>query len=302
MQNYLSLLNDILKHGDKVPDRTGVGTTSLFGTSLSYTLDDRGGNVIYNFPAVTTKKLAWKSVVSELLWFLEGSTNERRLAEILYEKNRTELTDKRTIWTDNFENQGKKLGFTNGELGFVYGSQWRHWNDGHNEHDQINTLVNGILKDPYSRRHIVSAWNVSDLDKMALPPCHVLQQYHVVPNNYGTPEYLDLNMYQRSADMFLGVPFNIASYALLLCIIARLTGLKARNLNMFFGDSHVYNNHIDAVHEQLERTPYSAPSLELPDINKCESMISNWMPEWSVNDFKLLNYRHHDPIKAKMAV
>jgi thymidylate synthase len=299
MQNYLSLLRQILLNGDKVPDRTGVGTTSLFGTSLTYTLDDRGGNVVYNFPAVTTKKLAWKSVVSELLWFLEGSTNERRLAEILYGKDRSELTDKRTIWTDNFEHQGKNLGYEDGELGRIYSAQWRSWNG---THDQISELANGILKDPFSRRHIVSAWNVSDLDKMALPPCHVLQQYHVVPDHSGKPEYLDLNMYQRSADMFLGVPFNIASYALLLCIIARKTGLKARNLNMFFGDSHVYNNHIDAVHEQLERNPYSLPSLELPDIAKVDEMTIDWTPEWSVNDFKLINYRHHDPIKAKMAV
>lgn len=299
MQNYLSLLRQILLNGDKVPDRTGVGTTSLFGASLSYTLDDRGGNTIYNFPAVTTKKLAWKSVVSELLWFLEGSTNERRLAEILFNKDRSELSDKRTIWTDNFENQGKSLGYENGELGPIYGYQWRAWNG---VYDQFRDLVNGIINNPFSRRHIISAWNVSALDKMALPPCHVLQQYHVVPNKFGNPEYLDINMYQRSADMFLGVPFNIASYSLLLCIVARLTGLKARNVNMFFGDCHVYNNHIDAVHAQLERTPYSAPSLELPDINSVKELELSWYPEWSVNDFKLLNYRHYDSIKAPMAV
>lgn len=299
MQNYLSLLRQILLSGDKVPDRTGVGTTSLFGCNLSFTLDDRGGNTVYNFPAVTTKKLAWKSVVSELLWFLEGSTNERRLAEVLFEKDRAELTEKRTIWTANYENQGKSLGYDNGELGEIYGYQWRSWNG---VYDQFKVLVNGILNDPFSRRHIISAWNVSSLDKMSLPPCHVLQQYHVVPDKFGNPEYLDLNMYQRSADMFLGVPFNIASYALLLCIVSRLTGLKARTLNMFLGDCHVYNNHIDAVHAQLERIPYSAPSLELPNIEPLKELGLSWYPEWGVNDFKLLNYRHHESIKAPMAV
>lgn len=299
MHNYLSLLRKILLNGDKVPDRTGVGTTSLFGEVLKFTLDDRGGNTIYNFPAISTKKLAWKSVVSELLWFLEGSTNERRLAEILFEKEGSELVDKRTIWTDNYEHQAKDLGYSNGELGPIYSAQWRAWNG---TCDQFTDLINGILENPFSRRHIISAWNVSLLKDMALPPCHVLQQYHVVPDRFGNPEYLDLNMYQRSADMFLGVPFNIASYALLLCIVSRLTGLKARNLNMFFGDCHVYNNHIDAVHEQLERQPYSEPSLELPNISKVEKLGNDWIPEWSVNDFKLINYRHHDAIKAPMAV
>ena len=208
MKAYIDLLKHILENGDRREDRTNTGTISSFGHQLSFDLSE-------GFPAVTTKSLAWKGVVSELLWFLEGSSDERRLAEIRFNKKREELTDLSkfsTIWTDNADSQGKDLGYENTEvkkeLGPVYGVQWREW-DGK---DQIKDLLEGLKNNPDSRRHILSAWNVGQIDKMALPPCHVMSQFYV---NNGT---ISCHMYQRSADMFLGVPFNIASYALLLRI------------------------------------------------------------------------------------
>ena len=216
MKAYLDLLEHILENGDTKDDRTNTGTISSFGHQLAFDLKD-------GFPAVTTKSLAWKGVVSELLWFLEGSSDERRLAEIRYGKPRNELKDLSqysTIWTDNADNQGKDLGYINTEtikeLGPVYGSQWRDWSG----IDQVKKLITDLQDNPDSRRHILSAWNVSEIDKMALPPCHVMSQYYV---NNGV---ISCHMYQRSADMFLGVPFNIASYALLLSILANILNLK----------------------------------------------------------------------------
>ena len=207
MQQYLDFLRRILDEGSVKEDRTGTGTVSLFGHQMRFDLSD-------GFPAVTTKKLAWKGIVSELIWFLEGSDDERRLAEIRYNKNRNELTDidkYPTIWTDNADNQGKDLGYENSslikKLGPVYGVQWRNW-DGK---DQIQELLNSLKNNPTSRRHILSAWNVAMIDKMALPPCHLLAQFYI-----SSDQSLDCHMYQRSADMFLGVPFNIASYSLLM--------------------------------------------------------------------------------------
>ena len=287
MKAYIDLLKHILENGDRKEDRTNTGTISSFGHQLSFDLSK-------GFPAVTTKSLAWKGVVSELLWFLEGSSDERRLAEIRFNKNREELTDLSkfsTIWTDNADNQGKNLGYVNTlmkkELGPVYGVQWRDW-DGR---DQINELLQGLKNNPDSRRHILSAWNVGKIDKMALPPCHVMSQFYI---NDGT---ISCHMYQRSADMFLGVPFNIASYALLLSIFGEILNLKPNKFVHSFGDAHIYLNSIDQVKEQISREPLELPALVLPTINSLDDLKS-----FSIDDFKLENYQHHPAIKAKMAI
>jgi len=287
MKAYIDLLKHILENGDRKEDRTNTGTISSFGHQLSFDLSK-------GFPAVTTKSLAWKGVVSELLWFLEGSSDERRLAEIRFNKNREELTDLSkfsTIWTDNADNQGKNLGYVNNlmkkELGPVYGVQWRDW-DGR---DQIKELLQGLKNNPDSRRHILSAWNVGKIDKMALPPCHVMSQFYI---NDGT---ISCHMYQRSADMFLGVPFNIASYALLLSIFGEILNLKPNKFVHSFGDAHIYLNSIDQVKEQISREPLELPALVLPTINSLDDLKS-----FSIDDFKLENYQHHPAIKAKMAI
>jgi thymidylate synthase len=287
MKAYIDLLKHILENGDRREDRTNTGTISSFGHQLSFDLSE-------GFPAVTTKSLAWKGVVSELLWFLEGSSDERRLAEIRFNKKREELTDLRkfsTIWTDNADSQGKDLGYENTELkkelGPVYGVQWREW-DGK---DQIKNLLEGLKNNPDSRRHILSAWNVGQIDKMALPPCHVMSQFYV---NNGT---ISCHMYQRSADMFLGVPFNIASYALLLSIFGKILGLKPKKFVHSFGDAHIYMNSIDQVREQILREPYDAPTLVLPELQTIEELSS-----YTIDDFQLRDYRHHKAIKAKMAI
>ena len=272
MKAYIDLLKHILENGDRKEDRTNTGTISSFGHQLSFDLSK-------GFPAVTTKSLAWKGVVSELLWFLEGSSDERRLAEIRFNKNREELTDLSkfsTIWTDNADNQGKNLGYVNNlmkkELGPVYGVQWRDW-DGR---DQIKELLEGLKNNPDSRRHILSAWNVGKIDKMALPPCHVMSQFYI---NDGT---ISCHMYQRSADMFLGVPFNIASYALLLSIFGEILNLKPNKFIHSFGDAHIYLNSIDQVKEQISREPLELPTLVLPTINSLDDLKS-----FSIDDFKL---------------
>ena len=287
MKAYIDLLKYILENGDREEDRTNTGTISSFGHQLTVDLSD-------GFHAVTTKSLAWKGVVSELLWFLEGSSDERRLAEIRFNKNRKELTDLSkfsTIWTDNADNQGKNLGYENTEikkeLGPVYGVQWREW-DGK---DQIKDLLKSLKNNPDSRRHILSAWNVGKIDTMALPPCHVMSQFYV---NEGT---ISCHMYQRSADMFLGVPFNIASYALLLSIFAEILDLRPKKFVHSFGDAHIYLNSIDQVKEQISRKPYDLPTLVIPDLNSLEDLSL-----CSINDFKLENYEHHPAIRAKMAI
>ena len=278
MKAYLDLLEHILENGDTKDDRTNTGTISSFGHQLAFDLKD-------GFPAVTTKSLAWKGVVSELLWFLEGSSDERRLAEIRYGKPRNELKDLSqysTIWTDNADNQGKDLGYINTEtikeLGPVYGSQWRDWSG----IDQVKKLITDLQDNPDSRRHILSAWNVSEIDKMALPPCHVMSQYYV---NNGV---ISCHMYQRSADMFLGVPFNIASYALLLSILANILNLKPGRFVHSFGDAHIYNNSIDQVKEQLKRDPKLLPKLRMPALNSLDDI-----KKYSIEDFILEGYEHH---------
>ena len=287
MKAYLDLLKYIIDNGEEKNDRTNTGTISSFGHQLEFDLED-------GFPAVTTKSLAWKGVVSELLWFLEGSDDERRLAEIRFNKDRSELTDLEkysTIWTDNAENQGKELGYENSDtkklLGPVYGVQWRNWGGV----DQIRDLLEGLKNNPDGRRHILSAWNVGQIDKMALPPCHVMSQFYV------HRETISCHMYQRSADMFLGVPFNIASYALLLSILAEILSLKPKRFIHSFGDAHIYINSINQVKEQLSRDPKPLPKLIIPSIDNLEDIN-----KLTVNDFILENYDPHPPIKAKMAI
>jgi len=287
MKAYLDLLQYILENGEQKDDRTNTGTISSFGHQLEFDLEE-------GFPAVTTKSLAWKGVVSELLWFIEGSDDERRLAEIRFGKDRTEITDLKkysTIWTDNADNQGKELGYENTDtkkiLGPVYGVQWRNWGG----KDQIKDLLKELKKNPDGRRHILSAWNLDELNKMALPPCHVMTQFYVHNNS------ISCHMYQRSADMFLGVPFNIASYALLLSIFGEILNLKPKRFIHSFGDAHIYKNSINQVKEQISRTPKSLPKLVMPTINSIDDL-----KDFGLNDFILKNYEPHPPIKAKMAI
>ena len=288
MKQYLSALTHILEKGKDREDRTGVGTRGVFGYQMRFNLKD-------GFPAVTTKKLAWRSVVSELIWFLEGETDERRLAEIHFGKNRKELHEKKTIWTANADKQGKALGHANTpekkELGPVYGKQWRSWGEENKGVDQIKKIINDIEKDSHSRRHLVSAWNVEKIDQMALPPCHTMFQFYVQGGE------LSCQLYQRSADMFLGVPFNIASYSLLTHMFAQILNLKPAEFVWTGGDCHIYKNHFTQVEEQVKRKPKSPPTLLMPKITKIEDIIGS-----TPKDYKLLGYSPMDSIKAPMAV
>jgi thymidylate synthase len=300
MKTYLDSMKFVLKNGTTKSDRTGVGTISYFGMQQRYDLSQ-------GFPAVTTKKLAWKSVVSELLWFIEGSGDELRLREILY-GSRT--YDKSTIWTANatapywtkrYKKFPPKGPQHDGDLGRVYGVQWRHWrtpertlNAAQNnlvnvEVDQIKQLIEGIKADPHGRRHILTAWNPGELQDMALPPCHCFAQFYVADGK------LSCQMYQRSCDMFLGVPFNIASYSLLTHMIAQVCGLGVGEFVHVLGDAHIYSNHIEQVKEQLQREPLPAPTLWLnPDIKDID--------QFTMADIRLDNYQSHSAIKAEMAV
>ena len=292
MKQYLDALQYIVDNGEDLSDRTGVGTRSVFGYQMHFNLQN-------GFPAVTTKKLAWRSVVGELLWFLEGSTDERRLAERTFGKDRTELIGKETIWTANADTQGKALGYANNELkkelGPVYGHQWRHFDgvEGEKEKkaDQISWLISEILTNPDSRRLILSAWNPNQINEMALPPCHTLAQFKVMNGK------LSCQLYQRSADMFLGVPFNIASYSLLTHMLAQLCDLKLGTFVWVGGDCHIYKNHTNQVAEQLIRKPQNLPNLQMPLFKNLDELL-----ETKPIDYKLKNYNPLESIKAPMAV
>lgn len=288
MKQYLDLLQDILDNGNDRTDRTGIGTRSVFGRQIRFNLHN-------GFPAVTTKKLAWKGVVSELLFFLSGSTNEHRLAEIKNDNTPyAELTDKqrRTIWTDNYENQGKTLGYTDGEMGPIYSKQYRCFEG----IDQVSNVIEQIKNNPDSRRLLVSAWNPKDIPSAVLPPCHVLYQFYVDDVN------ISLMWYQRSVDTMLGLPFNIASYALLLHIVARMTNKIPHELIGSLGDTHIYINHMEQVKEQLTRTPHKLPTLRMPEIDYANMTIDEVLANVKTSDFVLENYECDGIIKAKMAV
>ena len=300
MKQYLELLKDILTNGEIKDDRTGIGTISVFGRNLRFDL--RRG-----FPAVTTKKLAWKACVGELLWFIEGSQDERRLAELTHGTRDGVVT----IWTPNaLAPYWKPKAKFDGDLGRIYGVQWRHWKSHipegepdiddeygktwfdpiYKEIDQLSILIEGIKKDPNSRRHILTAWNPGELDSMALPPCHVLCQFYVNKN-----KELSCHMYQRSVDAFLGLPFNIASYALLTHLIAQVCGLGVAELVISTGDTHIYTNHVEQVKEQLSRTSLPLTTLKLnPDIKNID--------DFSPKDIELVDYKCYTAIKADMAV
>jgi thymidylate synthase len=299
MKQYSDLLIDILTNGEERSDRTGVGTKSVFGRHLRFDLRE-------SFPAITTKKLAWKACVGELLWFIEGSNDERRLAEITHGSREGPVT----IWTPNaLAPYWKHKATFLGDLGRVYGVQWRHFNKytevkdygsahgggerlavNKTEVDQLINLVNGLKTNPYDRRHILSAWNPGELDQMALPPCHVLAQFYVSKN-----KQLSCHMYQRSVDVFLGLPFNIASYALLTHMLAQVCDYEVGELIISTGDTHLYLNHLDQVKEQLTRTPLRQPVLWLkPNIKD--------ITKFTINDVKLVGYESHGPLTAPMAV
>ena len=290
MKQYLDALNYIMDNGEEVSDRTGVGTLSVFGYQIRFNLQE-------GFPAVTTKKLAWRSIVGELLWFLEGSTDERRLAELTFNKDRTDLVHKKTIWTANADAQGAELGYANNdlikELGPVYGHQWRHF-DGTDKDislstDQIIWLINEIKNNPDSRRMILSAWNPNQINEMALPPCHTMAQFRVMNGK------LSCQLYQRSADIFLGVPFNIASYSILTHMIANVCGLSPGDFIHTLGDAHIYQNHIDQANIQLLRDTKKLPNIKFR--KRFESIN-----DFKYEDFEITDYIPHPSISAPIAV
>lgn len=298
---YLHLMQNILDNGVEKSDRTGVGTKSIFGTSLKFDLRE-------SFPILTTKKVFWKGVVEELLWFIRGETDSKKLEEKGVK-----------IWVGNTSREfldKKGLDYAEGEIGPGYGFQWRHWNadyeSGRNSYkaaptdyywrtskllfgngiDQLANVVEKLKNNPSDRRMIVSAWNVKDIDKMALPPCHLLWQVHVENGE------LHLQWYQRSVDTFLGLPFNISSYALLTCLLAKISGLKPGTVTFAGGDTHLYLNHLDQVKEQLSRTPHKFPTLNIKKNIKTLEGIENL----TLADIELVDYKSHPAIIAPMAV
>lgn len=305
---YLGLISDILTNGDDRVDRTGTGTRALFGKRLDI-------NLKAGFPLITTKKMATKAIVAELLWFLEGSNDERRLCQI---QHGTRDSAKTTIWTDNAQaDYWKPKAKFDGDVGGVYGVQWRSWpksvrilnpaytgeNSNWAEHlqvpktildttpiDQIKQLVDKIKNNPTDRRMIVSAWNVAEIDQMALPPCHMMFQVFV-----NQKKELSLQMYQRSVDSCLGLPFNVASYALLAHMLAHVTGCTVDRLIMNLGDTHIYSDHFDGAAEQLKNTPLKSPVLWLnPEVKNID--------DFNIEDIVINDYTSHSPIKFKMSV
>lgn len=264
MKQYLELLDRVLKEGIRKEDRTGTGTISVFGHQMRFNLEE-------GFPCLTTKKLHLKSIIYELLWFLKGDTNIKYLQE-----NNVRIWNE---WAD-----------ANGDLGHIYGYQWRSWPNYEGEFiDQISEAIDTLKTNPDSRRIIVSAWNVADIPHMNLPPCHILFQFYVANNR------LSMQLYQRSADIFLGVPFNIASYALLLQMVAQVTGLQAGDFVHTLGDAHIYLNHLDQVKLQLSRDPRPLPQMKInPDVND--------IFKFEFEDFSLENYNPHPHIKGEVSI
>lgn len=262
MQEYLDLLKKVKETGGHKDDRTGTGTLSIFGHQMRFNLRD-------SFPLLTTKKIHFHSVAHELLWFLKGETNIKYLKD-----NSVRIWDE---WADD-----------NGDLGPVYGKQWRKWESGGQSFDQIFNVINQIKNNPASRRHIVSAWNVADIPSMALAPCHILFQFYVHDGK------LSCQLYQRSADIFLGVPFNIASYALLTHMIAQVCDLEIGDFVHTFGDVHLYLNHVEQAEEQLSRNPLQPPQIKLSKKNDIDA--------YTFEDFELIDYQHHPHIPAPVAV
>lgn len=270
MRQYLDLLTHIMDTGVDKPDRTGTGTRSVFGHQMRFDLSE-------GFPLVTTKRIHTRSVFGELLWFLRGDTNISWLHD-----------NGITIWDEWADAEG--------DLGPIYGYQWRSWPTPDGGHvDQIAQVISALRDNPDSRRHIVSAWNVASVDDMALPPCHSLFQFYVSPAADGGLGRLSCQLYQRSADVFLGVPFNIASYALMTHLVAQVTGLRVGEFIHTIGDAHIYSNHFQQVSLQLSRDPYPLPRLRLnPDVTQID--------EFELTDIEVIDYQHHPTIKAPIAV
>ncbi len=286
MKQYQDLIKDIFENGYETDDRTGTGTIALFGTKLRWDLTK-------GFPAVTTKKLAWKACISELIWFLSGSTNVNDLRLIQHDS----LIQGKTVWDENYENQAKDLGYHSGELGPIYGKQWRDFGGV----DQIIEVIDRIKKLPNDRRQIVSAWNPAELKQMALPPCHMFYQFNVRNG------HLDLQWYQRSVDVFLGLPFNIASYAALVHIVAKMCNLIPGDLIFSGGNTHIYMNHVEQCKEILRREPKELCELVISGLPYKFRYLSTkeqlkYVLKLRPKDFVLNNYVSHPPIKGKMAV
>lgn len=293
MRQYQDFLQHILDQGTKKEDRTGTGTISVFGYQMRFDLSE-------GFPLVTTKKLHLKSIIHELLWFIDGDTNIQYLCKngvgiwndwpyAKYKKSENYKGETMKEFAEKIA-QDDAFALEHGELGPVYGYQWRHWPDGKGgEIDQLSQLIHNIKHNPDSRRHIISAWNAADIEHMTLPPCHTLFQFYVLDGK------LSCQLYQRSADTFLGVPFNIASYALFTMMVAQVCGLEPGDFVHTFGDAHIYLNHIEQVKLQLSREPYPLPQLRInPEVNS--------IFDFKYEDFELLNYQFHPHIKGEVAV
>lgn len=281
MKELRELMEKVYLEGKVSEDRTGVGTLRIFGTRMEFDLST-------TFPVPTAKKFFFKPMAAELIWFLEGSNDERRLAEILHG---TRDTEKKTIWTGNAQaDYWQDRAEFDGDVGRIYGVQWRRWQgvDG-KEYDQVRNILKTLKENPTCRRMLISAWNAAELHKMALPPCHVLSQFYVEDNT------LSCQLYQRSADMFLGVPFDIASYSLLTHMMAQVLGMKVGKFIWVGGDTHIYLNHLEQVQELLSRQIFRGPTLELnPNVKDLFG--------FTLDDIKLNNYQSHPAIKAPMAV
>jgi thymidylate synthase len=292
-KDYLGLLNHVLSHGKLRPDRTGTGTLSVFGYQLDLDISN-------SVPLLTTKKMAWKSVLRELLWFLKGSTNARLLQE-----------QGVRIWDGNssraFLDSRGLSDLPEGDIGAGYGFQWRHFGaeygtclDNYENQgiDQIEALIQSLRQDPYSRRHFISAWNPASMHRMALPPCHVSAQFYVETGPEEDEKWLSCHMYQRSVDCFLGLPFNMFSYAALTYVLAKMTGMKPKRLIISMGDVHIYQSHLEAVHTQLARTPIQPPTMSIGEEVNASSSVN----DICMTHFILRDYECQPPIKAEMSV